>query len=178
MRSLNLRFPDGGQEAKSAGYALLLLGIVTLSYVLYQLNTAVDDVAYWDLRMVTMERQTQRKTTPLASPVQGGREVKQEFRRANAVMSEIDLPWGALFDSVEYAASHDVALLAVQPDAASRTMRIGGEAKSMSALLDFVSALEREPVFKDAYLLKYEIKKDDPHQPIIFSLMASWIEAS
>ena len=41
-----------------------------------------------------------------------------------------------------------------------------------------VSALEREPVLKDAYLLKYEIKQDDPQRPIIFSLMASWIEAS
>ncbi|MBA2658518.1 MAG: fimbrial assembly protein [Nitrosospira sp.] len=178
MRGLNLKFPDAGQEARSVGYAMLLAGVIALSYVLYQLNTAIDEVAYWDLRIVAMDRQSQRKTMPLASPVQGGREIKQEFRRANAVMSEIDLPWGALFDSVEYAASHDVALLSVQPDAAGRTMRIGGEAKTMSALLDFVGALEREPVLKDAYLLKYEIKQDDPQRPIIFSLMASWIEAS
>ena len=115
---------------------------------------------------------------PLASPAQGGREIKQEVRRANAVLSEIDLPWGALFDSVEYATSHEVALLSFQPDAAGRTMRMGGEAKSMPALLDFVSALEREPVLKDAYLLKYEVKQDDPQRPIIFSVMASWIEAS
>jgi hypothetical protein len=46
----------------------------------------------------------------------------------------------------------------------------------MPALLDFVGALEREAVLEDAYLLKYEIKPDDPQQPIIFSLVASWIE--
>ena len=178
MRSLNLKFPDGGQEARSAGYVMLVLGILALSGVLYQYQRAMDEVAYWDLRIASMDRQTQRKTMPLASPAQGGREIKQEVKRANAVLSEIDLPWGALFDSVEYATSHEVALLSFQPDAAGRTMRMGGEAKSMPALLDFVSALEREPVLKDAYLLKYEVKQDDPQQPIIFSVMASWIEAS
>jgi hypothetical protein len=178
MRSLRLKFPDSGLEAKGSGYAVMLLGIVVLTGVLYQFKMAMDEVAYWDLRIVAMDRQTERKTMPQASPAQGGREIKQEVKRANAVMGEIDLPWQALFDSVEYATSHEVALLSFQPDAAGRTMRIGGEAKSMSALLDFVSALEREPVLKDAYLLKYEIKQDAAQQPIIFSLMASWIEAS
>lgn len=178
MRSLNLKFPDGGQETRSAGYAMLLLGMLALAGVLHQYQEATDEVAYWDLRIASMDRQTGRKTTPLASPAQGGREVKQEIRRANAVLSEIDLPWGTLFDSVEYATGPEVALLSFQPDAAGRTMLMGGEAKSMPALLDFVSALEREPVLKDAYLLKYEVKQDDPQRPIIFSIMASWIEAS
>ena len=178
MRSLDLKFPDGGQEARSAGYIMLALGMLALAGVLYQYQGATDEVAYWDLRIASMDSRTGRKTKPLVSPAQGGREIKQEIRRANAVLSEIDLPWGALFDSVEYATSPDVALLSFQPDAAGRMMRMGGEAKSMPALLDFVSALEREPVLKDAYLLKYEIKQDDPQRPIIFSVIASWIEAS
>lgn len=180
IRSLKLKFPDSGQEAKLAGYAVMLLGILALTSVLYQLKTAMDEVAYWDLRLAGMDRRTQRKITPQAVPEKGGgsRDMKQEVKRANMVMSEIDLPWGPLFDSVEYASSHDVALLSFQPDAAGRTMRIGGEAKSMSALLDFVSALEREPALKDAHILKYEIKQDDPLRPVVFSLTASWIEIS
>ncbi|MDN5751903.1 MAG: PilN domain-containing protein [Nitrosospira sp.] len=181
MRSLRLKFPDSGQEAKNAGYAVMLLGILALASVLYELKTAMDEVAYWELRIAGMDRRTQRKTAPQAAAAKGGgggRDMKQEVKRANLVMSEIDLPWGPLFDSVEYASSHDVALLSFQPDAAGRTMRIGGEAKSMSALLDFVSALEREPALRDAHLLKYEIKRDDPLRPVIFSLTASWIETS
>jgi hypothetical protein len=54
-------------------------------------------------------------------------------------------------------------------------LRIGGEAKNMTALLDFVGTLERESALEDAYLLKYEVKQDDPQKPIIFSLIASWI---
>lgn len=178
MRSLNLNFPDGGQEARSAGFIVLLLGIAALTGVLYQFKAAIEEVAYWDLRIAGMDRRTQRKTLPQGAPTPGGREIKQEIKRANAVLSEIDLPWEALFDSVEYATNHDVALLSFQPDASGHTMLIGGEAKNMLALLDFVGALEREPVLKDAYLLKYEIKREDPQQPVIFSLTASWIETS
>ncbi|MBI0410267.1 MAG: fimbrial assembly protein [Nitrosomonadaceae bacterium] len=176
MRSLKLKFPDSGQEARAAGYTLLLLGIVILMGMLYQLKAAMDEAAYWDSRIAGIERMMQRKTAPRISSASGNREIKQEVTRANAVLSQINLPWEALFNSVEYASSYDVALLSFQPDAASRTLRIGGEAKNMSALLDFVGTLERESVFEDAYLLKYEIKQDDPQQPIIFSLVASWIE--
>ena len=123
MRSLRLKFPDRGQEARNAGYAMLLLGIFALAGVLYQFKMAMDEVAYWDSRITAMDRRAQRKTTPQFSPGRGSREIKQEIKKANTVMSEIDLPWEALFDSVEYASSHDVALLSFQPDAAGRKMR-------------------------------------------------------
>lgn len=176
MRSLRLKFIDSDQDVRFSGYVLLLLGILVLLGMLYQFKTAMDETAYWDTRIAGMERMMQRKATPGFSPAHGNRETKQEVKRANAVLSQIDLPWEALFDSVEYASSHDVALLSFQPDAASRILRIGGEAKNMTALLDFVGTLEREPVLEDVYLLKYEVKQDDSQQPIIFSLVASWIE--
>jgi hypothetical protein len=174
MRSLRLKFPDSGGEARHAGYALMVLGIIVLAGVLYQFYTAMNEIAYWDLRIASMDRRIQRKTAPQVSAAYERPEMKREVRKANAVMSELDLPWGALFDSIEYATSHDVALLSIQPDASSRKMRIGGEAKNIPAMLDFVGALEREPALKDAYLLKYEVKRDDPHRPVTFLVSASW----
>ena len=67
-------------------------------------QVAMDEVAYWDSRIAAMDRRVQRKTTAAGLRQRsGGREIKQEVKKANAVMSEIDLPWEALFDSVEYA---------------------------------------------------------------------------
>jgi hypothetical protein len=152
----------------------MMLGIIVLGGVLYQFYTAMNEAAYWDLRIASMDRRIQRKTAPQVSSVHERPEMKREVRKANAVMNELDLPWGALFDSLEYAASHDVALLSIQPDASSRKMRIGGEAKNIPAMLDFVGALEREPALKDAHLLKYEIKREDPHRPVTFFVSASW----
>jgi hypothetical protein len=178
MRRLKLKFPSDGGMARRAGYGLMMLGILVFCAVLYQLKVAMDEVAYWDLRIAGMDRRAQRTAEPRFLSARQSGEIRQEVKKANAVMSEIDLPWEALFDSVEYASSHDVALLSFQPDAAGRTMRIGGEAKDIPAMLDFVGALEREPALKDAYLLKYEVKRDDPQRPVIFSLTASWIESS
>lgn len=178
MPQLRLRFPDKGGGARQAGAALIFLGIMVLSGVLYELNTAVNEVAYLNSRIASVDRRMQRSSAPQGRPLGPSgyvsREAKQEIAKANAVMSEIDLPWEALFDSIEYASSHDVALLSFQPDPAGRTMRIGGEAKNIAAMLDFVGALEREPVLKDAHLLKYQVKQEDPYRPVIFSLTASW----
>lgn len=182
MPRVRLRFPNGDGEARRAGYVVMLLGIIVLAGVLYQFQAAMNEVAYWDLRIAGMNRRieglspSQDRVAPVRAavrtPVSGP--IKQEVRKANLVMSEIDLPWEALFDSVEHATNRDVALLSFQPDTASRTMRIGGEAKDIPAMLDFVEALEREPVLQDAHLLKYEVKRDDPHRPVIFLLTATW----
>ncbi|HEV7929253.1 MAG TPA: fimbrial assembly protein [Nitrosospira sp.] len=179
MRRLRLRFPYSGGGAERIGYVIMSLGAIMLAGVLYEFNLAMNEVAYWDTRIASVERRVQRTAAPqgtgtLSSSSSSGRDMKQEVKKANAVMSELDLPWQALFDSVEYAANHDVALLSFQPDPTGRIMRIGAEAKNIAAMLDFVGALEREPVLKDAHLLKYEIKRDDPHRPVIFLLTATW----
>lgn len=180
MRSLRLKFPDDGGEDRRGGYALLVLGLAVLASVLYEFNLAINEVANWDVRIASLDRQVERKTNPTAAAPAVSRihettpETRREIRKANAVLSELDLPWQTLFDALEYASSHDVALLSFQPDPSSRKMRIGGEAKNVAAMLDFVGALEREPALKDAHLLRYEIKRDDPFRPVTFSLIASW----
>ena len=180
MRSLRLKFPDDGSEARRTGYALLLLGVAALAGVLYQFNLAMNEAAYWDLKIASMERRVERKATSTRTPTPAisrtaqTPETKREIKKANAILNELDLPWEALLDAIEYASRHDVALLSFQPDVSSRKMRIGGEAKNVAAVLEFVGALEREPALKDAHLLRYEIKRDDPYRPVTFSLIASW----
>ena len=176
MRSLRLKFPDDGGEARQAGYALLLLGLAAVAAVLYQFNLAMNDLSYWDLKMASIERRTERKTTPApaVARIAESPETKREIKKANAILSELDLPWEALLDAIEYASNHDVALLSLQPDVSSRKMRIGGEAKNVAAMLEFVGALEREPALKEAHLLRYEIKRDDPYRPVTFSVTATW----
>ena len=94
------------------------------------------------------------------------------------ILDQINLPWETLFDSIESAATEQIALLSLQPNVSNRTLRISGEAKNMSELLDFVEALERETVFENVHLLNYKIKQDNPHKPIIFLLTTAWIGIS
>src|SRR3954447_3795855 len=114
MRSLRLKFPDDGDEARRTGYALLLLGVAALAGVLYQFNLAMNEAAYWDLKIASMERRVERKATSTRTPTPAisrtaqTPETKRENKKANAILNELDLPWEALLDAIEYASSHDV----------------------------------------------------------------------
>ena len=105
-------------------------------------------------------------------------EIRQEIEQANKIMAQINLPWEAFFNAIEFASDKEVALLSLQPSITNRTLRISGEARNMSGLLDFIEALEREPVFQNAHLLNYKIKLDSPQRPIIFLITTLWVQQS
>ncbi len=182
MRSLKLAFPYVGQQVRSVDWGLLFMGIIILLGVLYQFRLTTESVNYWSVRVERIETQRQKKIAPRVRSTshvrEVGQEIQQEIARANVIMNQINLPWESLFDSIEQASSKEIALLSLQPNVANRTLRIGGEAKTMSALLDFVEAIEREIIFEKAHLLNYKIKQNSPQQPVGFLLIASWIEIS
>ena len=182
MPRLRLKFPDHGQLLPHVDYSLLLIGLLVLAGVLFQFQQISKDVNYWSNRVEHLEKQQQQKAAPRtrSSPriKEFGQEIRKEISKANTILDQINLPWESLFDSVEHAATEDIALLSLQPNVSSRALRISGEAKNMSELLDFVEALEREPIFENVHLLNYKIKQDNPHRPIIFLLTAVWISAS
>ncbi len=180
MRRIRLKFPDGGQHDRCIDFALLLIGALVLCAVFYQFRQASEELNYWSNRVERLEKQHQPKVTHRARSSRNrereySQEIRKEIMQANAILGEINLPWEALFDSVEHASSEEVALLSMQPNIRSQSLRIGGEARDMAVLLDFVEALERETTFKNAHLLNYKVKNDSPHRPITFLLTATWI---
>jgi Tfp pilus assembly protein PilN len=181
MRRLRLNFPDSGQQDRRIDFAILLIGILVLASVFYQFRQASEEVNYWNVRVERLEKQHQPKVTHRTRSSSRNREreysqeIRKEIIKANVILGQINLPWEALFDSLEHASSEEVALLTLQPNVSSQSLRIGGEARNMAVLLDFVEALERENVFKNAHLLNYKVKLDHPHRPIDFLVTASWI---
>ena len=183
MPRLRLKFPDNGQSVPHIDYSMLLIGLLTLIGVLLQFQQITEEVNYWTNRVERLEKQQQqKKTAPRTRGTPRIKEFSQEIRKeiiqANAILDQINLPWETLFDSIENAATEEIALLSLQPIVSNRTLRISGEAKNMSELLDFVEALERELTFENVHLLNYKIKQDNPHRPIVFLLTAAWIQAS
>lgn len=179
MSRLRLRFPYREQAAPQLDILLLLLGLAIVVTVFFQFRYVVEETNFWSNRVERMEKQQQQKAAPRTRATSRIREFSQEIGKevaqANAVLDQLNLPWEELFDSIEHAATEDIALLSLQPNFANRTLRLNGEAKSMQELLEFVEALEREAVFENVHLLNYKIKQDNPHRPIIFLLHAAWI---
>ena len=182
MPRLKLKFPDRGQAVPHIDFALLLIGLLVLGGVFWQFRQITEEVNYWTNRVERLEKQQQQKAAPRSRAASRVKEFSQEIRKevtqANAILDQISLPWETLFDAIEHAATEQIALLSLQPNVGSRTLRISGEAKSMAELLDFVEALERELVFENVHLLNYKIKQDNPHRPIIFLLTAAWMQVS
>ncbi len=96
----------------------------------------------------------------------------------NDILRQLNLPWEAVFDALELAASEKIALLSLQPSVSGQTIRITGEARDLAALVEYVQALELEPVLKNAHLASYKTRQDHPRRPIVFSIIATWHESS
>jgi Tfp pilus assembly protein PilN len=178
MSRLKLKFPYQEQSIPHIDYAILFIGLLILGGVFLQYRYITEEVNYWTNRVERLEKQQQQKAAPRARSTrvrEFSQEIRKETAQANTVLNQINLPWEALFDSIESAATEQIALLSLQPNVANQTLRISGEARNMSELLDFVEALERELVFENVHLLNYKIKQDNPHRPIIFLLTATWL---
>lgn len=182
MSRLRLRFPYREQSAPQLDLSLLLLGLSIVVAVFFQFRYQVEEINAWSNRVERMERQQQQKAAPRTRTTsrirEFGQEIQKEITQANAILDQLNLPWEMLFDSIEQAATEDVALLSLQPNFSNRSLRLSGEAKSMAELLDFVEALERESVFENVHLLNYKIKLENPQRPIIFLLNAEWIQTT
>jgi Tfp pilus assembly protein PilN len=92
----------------------------------------------------------------------------------NAAILQLNLPWRALHDAVKAATPPSVALLALEPDAKRRTLRITAEARGSDEMLAYVERLQRQDWFADVALTRHEINQQDPNRPIRFQLDAQW----
>lgn len=178
MRSLRLRFNDTEQRDRSVDRVFYLIGLIAFLGVLYQFTVTTEALDYWNLHIEHIEKkQNSGKIQRIGAHPQNraiNHEIRKEIKNANVILGHINFPWETLFNSIENTVSKDIALLSLLPNVSKRSLHISGEARNMSGLLAFVTALEQEKYFASANLLNYKIKKSSPHQPIIFQVITSW----
>jgi hypothetical protein len=87
---------------------------------------------------------------------------------------QLNLPWRALQDAIGAATPPTIAMLALEPDARKRSMKITAEAKSSDAMIAYVEELKKQELFSDVALTRHEINELDPARPIRFQIEAEW----
>ena len=92
----------------------------------------------------------------------------------NSVVMQLNLPWRALHDAVAAATPARIALLALEPDARRRSIKITAEAKTSDAMIAYLEALKEQELFTGVALTRHEINELDPNKPIRFQLEAEW----
>ncbi|NHZ61772.1 PilN domain-containing protein [Massilia genomosp. 1] len=118
-----------------------------------------------------------RSRAPLvvAPVVQGPRMSEAQAAGVNAAILQLNLPWRALYDAIAAATPPAIGMLALEPDARKRSLKITAEAKSSDAMIEYVELLKREELFAGVTLIRHEINEQDPNKPIRFQLEAEWV---
>ncbi len=132
---------------------------------------------YFSLRDEVEQLQHRRSAPRLAAAPAKEAVSEQTLRELNAaqqILRELALPWDALFGAIEAATDGSTAMLAIEPDAAKRVVRISGEARNYLAVLNFMGRLEKTPVLSGVHLLSHQIREDVAERPYQFTLSASW----
>jgi hypothetical protein len=166
MRRLELDFAR--RRPRWPAWALLVVGIAVAGDAL---------VGYHGLRDEARELERQRSGARPAAPARReplSEAMQRELDGARQVLHELALPWETLFRSIESALDNDTALLAIEPDALKRVVRISGEARDYPAVLEFMRRLAGAQVLAGVHLLNHQVRDDVAEHPVQFTLAASW----
>ena len=99
--------------------------------------------------------------------------IEEESRSAEAVVRQLTLPWATLITTIEQAATRDVAILQLQPDADQRVLRLMAEARTRDAMFDYVRRLGAAKGLGEVHIVNHQVQREDPQRPIHFSVQAA-----
>jgi hypothetical protein len=162
LHALSIDFGPRGRSSPWAGRVLMAVAAAV----------ALDaGLAYRDAREVI-----DRNKASLAKVQPAPRASKEDVAAARDTVERLSTPWHGLFGALESAASDQVALLAVEPDAKAGSVTISGEGKDYLAALTYVLNLSRAEALSGVKLVRHEVKAEDPQRPVAFAVSASWKE--
>jgi hypothetical protein len=92
--------------------------------------------------------------------------------RREAIVRELALPWGKVFEVVERMANPKVNVLALQPDAKAGTVKLVAEAATQTDMLDYVKALSTDQRVARVQLVSHEVQTSVPGRPVRFTVVS------
>lgn len=99
---------------------------------------------------------------------------EKQLATINQAITQLNLPWQALFKVIEAAKPKTIAILSLEPDGKKQSLKIQAEAKNPDDMIGFVETLKQQPLFADVMLQKHEINEQDSNRPYRFIVEARW----
>lgn len=96
----------------------------------------------------------------------------EQAKSAEAVVRALTLPWAGLVGAIEQAATKDVAILQLQPDADQHLLRLTAEARHRDAMFEYLRRLGAARELANVVLVSHQVQQEDPQHPIQFSVQA------
>lgn len=174
-RRLHLDFLHPDPPRRGLGLALLALGAAAAVSAVAWHQSLERDVARLETSVADLKRTAQRDAPPRRVAIDPKR-IAQEVAAANDLIDQLARPWDELYRELETAATPNVALLAVQPDAGSGAVRIIGEARRYADVLAYVARLEERPALGSVFLASHELRQGTGARALAFTITAEWVD--
>ena len=173
MRAIQIDYASSRKPSLAGQviFALALLAMMTI----WQRHTDINQ------QLVTLDQSIQQlkalKGLQPAEPqlqAKSSADLLAKIEEAKKLAAFLMIPWGDVLNALEAAALNDLALLAIEPDAKKRQLKITAEAKNKDILFSYLEKLEASNELTNVYLLKHEIVEDVDQHPIRFVAVATW----
>ena len=99
---------------------------------------------------------------------------RDDVKATERIVSQLNLPWNALLQELENLADPGIALLSIESQGQTRTLRLTGEAKTIGDVVAYVTRLRESPQVAAATLSGHEEKQAGAVEVIRFSLDVDW----
>jgi hypothetical protein len=164
-RRVELDYIAAVRRASWPGLLVLGISVVMAGYLVTRYRDAQLEVLRLEAASGLIAPQ---RTTRPATPAR----LEDEARNAETVVRQLTVPWAALIRTIEQAATKEVAILQLQPDAEQRVLRLTAEARSRDAMFDYLRRLSQARGLAEVHLVSHQVQRDDPQQPIQFAVQA------
>lgn len=178
MKALHLDFaaPSLSRMLANTSAMTWSIGVVALLALVVagsSARTLMQQHATRQLTLQTLARLQHERMTPLPRADKPALPPAQ-VSAINGAIEQLNLPWRDLLDAIESATPASIALLALEPDARKHVLKGMAEAKDSAAMIDYIAALQLQPLFGSVALTRHEINEQDARKPLRFQFEAQW----
>lgn len=171
---LQLEFSPQASKHSDASQVLLAAAIAVFSVLaIYAFKVSYDN-SVKQRELTAMEaatRTVQRSSEPRQARTDPSELARVQYVRATS--KNLAAPWADLLLAIENAPSN-VALLAVEPSAAKRTVSLTAEAAGPAEMINYLDKLQSDSHLSNVVLVSHQVQLQAPGTPVRFQLRASW----
>jgi hypothetical protein len=170
MRPLQLDYLKSTRRSRLALWLLTAFAIGFAADTAWRYREVLAEIASKEVQLAKANASRPHAVNAAAAPAVS----TEEIAVARETVRKISLPWNTLFQALEAAKTDRVALLAIEPDAESRTVVLSAEAKDYPAALAYVATLAEQKGIARVHLSRHEAKQSASPRPVAFTVSAAW----
>ena len=154
--------------------AFAVAGLAWTGYLAWQVVVLRADVARDKSDLSRVLERPMRAAAVSDDSAIASRLAPAQIAAANRAIRQLNLPWRDVFDALEEAASKEVSVVAIEPEAQHRTVRVSAEVANADDMVAFIRRLKQQPQFETVSLRTHRVEERDPNHPLRFTVEAVW----